>query len=327
MLPGSGGSAPRELTVAGGQLFFAADDGIHGREPWRLSGPGASPVLLGDIKEGASGSALSHFTAVGNTVFFSANDVAHGQELWKAVATDGGTGGGAVLVKNISPLDSIPDELITFGGRLYFNADEGLPSGRELWTSDGTAGGTLLVKDIWKGLADSAPSELGAAGNRLFFTADDGVRGRELWTSDGTAAGTRMVKELYAGANIPGPTGLVTSGTRVFFQRRQEDGGSDELWTSDGTDAGTLPLKRFRPMAVAEEGEELVSDRKGVGGTLYFAANDGVSGLELWKSDGTPEGTVQVMDIAPGAASSMPRGFTRVGLKLYFVAWDSGARR
>jgi ELWxxDGT repeat protein len=320
--PGSGGSTPRELTVAGGQLFFAANDGVRGLEPWRLSGPGASPVLLRDINDGPSGSAVSHLTALGNTVFFSANDAVHGQELWKAEATDGGPGGGAVLVKDLSPMDSTPEELISFGGRLYFNADEGLPSGRELWTSDGTAGGTQLVKDIWYKLADSSPSELGVAGSRLFFTADDGVRGRELWTSDGTAGGTRMVKELYAGANIEGPKGLVTSGSRVFFQRRQEDGGSDELWTSDGTDAGTLPLKRFRPMAAGQEGEELPSDRKGVGGTLYFAANDGASGIELWKSDGTPEGTVQVMDIAPGAAGSRPRGFTRVGLKLYFVAWD-----
>ena len=37
--------------------------------------------------------------------------------------------------------------------------------------------------------------------------------------------------------------------------------------------SGTLPLKRFRPMAAADEAEELPSDRKGVGGTLYFAAN------------------------------------------------------
>lgn len=316
--PGSSGSEPSQLTVAGGQLFFAANDGVHGQEPWRLSGLDAGPVLLRDINVGPNGSVLSNFKALGNTVFFSANDVVHGQELWKAEATDGGTDGGAVLVKDIGEFDAIPAEMVTLGGRLYFNADRGEPSGRELWTSDGTEGGTQLVKDIWDGLADSLPSEIQVAGNRLFFTADDGMRGREVWTSDGTSGGTKMVKELYPGPNIPGPVGLVTVGNRVFFQRGEADGGADELWMSDGTDAGTVMLKRIRP---APEGG-FVLDRKGVGDTLYFAGNDGVNGIELWKSDGTPEGTVQVMDIAPGAESSVPRGFTRVGLKLYFAARD-----
>lgn len=328
LLPGGGSSRPRELTVAGGQLFFTATDGVHGEEPWRLSGPGASPVLLKDINPGQNGSVPGHFKALGNTVFFSANDVVHGQELWKAEAVDGGADGGAVLVEDIGEFDSSPDELVTVGGRLFFNADEGFPSGRELWTSDGTAAGTYLVKDIWQGLADSVPSDLCVAGNRLFFMADDGVHDRRLWTSDGTAAGTRMVQKPPSGPSIPRPfvtirTGnLVPSGNRIFFMSRQEDGGADELWTTDGTDAGTAPLKRFGPMVFSDDDEERASNRKGVGGTLYFAANDGVSGVELWKSDGTPEGTVQVMDIAPGGASSLPRGFTRVGVKLYFVARD-----
>ena len=38
--------------------------------------------------------------------------------------------------------------------------------------------------------------------------------------------------------------------------------------------------------------------------TLYFSANDGASGLELWKTDGTMNGTMLVQDIAPGGDSS-----------------------
>ena len=36
-----------------------------------------------------------------------------------------------------------------------------------------------------------------------------------------------------------------------------------------------------------------------VNGTLFFAANDGLNGLELWKSDGTEVGTVMVKDVGP----------------------------
>ena len=45
-----------------------------------------------------------------------------------------------------------------------------------------------------------------------------------------------------------------------------------------------------------------------VGGTLFFTANDGVNGTELWKSDGTAAGTVMVKDINAGQrAVRIPR--------------------
>jgi uncharacterized repeat protein (TIGR01451 family) len=66
------------------------------------------------------------------------------------------------------------------------------------------------------------------------------------------------------------------------------------------------------------------------GGTLYFSCpgvttnSDGVSaeGYELWKSDGTPEGTTLVKDIRPGTSTSKPNNFTYVGGTLYFTAND-----
>jgi ELWxxDGT repeat protein len=59
-----------------------------------------------------------------------------------------------------------------------------------------------------------------------------------------------------------------------------------------------------------------------VGGTLFFAANDGTNGTELWRSDGTVAGTVRVKDILPGSGSSNPRSFVDAGGTLFFSAND-----
>jgi ELWxxDGT repeat protein len=56
--------------------------------------------------------------------------------------------------------------------------------------------------------------------------------------------------------------------------------------------------------------------------TLYFSANDGTNGTELWQSDGTASGTVLAKDINPGSASSSPQGLRASGSTLFFSADD-----
>jgi ELWxxDGT repeat protein len=59
-------------------------------------------------------------------------------------------------------------------------------------------------------------------------------------------------------------------------------------------------------------------------GTLYFTADDGVHGDELWRSDGTAAGTFMVKDINPGSAGSNggTLNLTVVGGTLYLTASD-----
>ena len=61
----------------------------------------------------------------------------------------------------------------------------------------------------------------------------------------------------------------------------------------DGTPEGTEQVKDIKA-----GGSWSPHFLKNVNGTLYFAADDGIHGEELWKSDGTGVGTALVEDIA-----------------------------
>ena len=108
---------------------------------------------------------------------------------------------GVKLVKDINPENrSSPTDLTNVNGTLYFRANDGTHGG-ELWKSDGTAAGTVLVKDINPGANDSLPIDLTNVNGTLYFKATyfqltDPINDFELWKSDGTAAGTVLLKDI-----------------------------------------------------------------------------------------------------------------------------------
>ncbi len=201
--------------------------------------------------------------------------------------------------------NSNPTDLTPVGNVLFFTANDS--KGRELWKSDGTAGGTVRVKDIRVGSKGSIPTLLTNVAGTLFFIADDGVHGRELWKSDGSAAGTKMVEEL-----ITVPDGDLTSLTNVngtlFFFRGTT---SLELWTSDGTAAGTSLVEVLDPTEpyYGNPLPLLVDD-----GLLYFQASG------VWKSDGTPEGT------APVDFTDNAQWMIKVNSTYYFSHYEANYR-
>src|ERR671920_191618 len=58
-------------------------------------------------------------------------------------------------------------------------------------------------------------------------------------------------------------------------------------------------------------------------GSVLFSASDGISGLELWQSNGTSIGTFPLQDIAHGAGSSSPTLMTIVDAQIFFLADDN----
>jgi ELWxxDGT repeat protein len=202
-------------------------------------------------------------------------------------------------------------------------ADEGV-NGEELWVSDGTGGGTVLLKDI-NTSGSSSPNNLTVVGERLYFLADDGTHGYELWKSDGTVDGTVMVKDLEEGAADSSIMSLTDFQDTLFFAKSTSADGA-ELWTSDGSADGTAMFKDIRPGSEdaltgwPDPPELVVADD-----LLYFPANDGVNGAELWVTDGTPGKTLMVDNTASFWSVEGPKGLTEAGNLLFFQTdSDSG---
>lgn len=220
-----------------------------------------------------------------------------------------------MLVKdiNLGSGYSFPSSLTTVNNTVLFQADDGL-RGFELWRSDGTEAGTVLVKDIDVRAGNNAgPLYTAVLNGWLLFEADNVVDGFELWRSDGTGVGTALVKNINPVPEGDSGASFLTSvnNTAVFFMAfdgpASAGGGGHgvELWKSDGTDAGTALVKDIWPGTTTSNAFGLTA----MNGLLFFSADDGTHGVELWKSDGTDAGatcdpgtgagTCLVLDIRP----------------------------
>ncbi|MDF9794768.1 ELWxxDGT repeat protein [Catalinimonas alkaloidigena] len=329
--PGEDDSSINFLEAIGNTVYFAATDGEHGYELWKSQGTAASTQMVVDLNEG-SGSGIS--TGNGRHVYF--NDILYfsgskdkGTELYR---TDG-TAQGTSLVKDINPnvtgsglpFSSLPSHMTAAQDFIYFVANDG-EHGNELWRTDGTAAGTVLVKDISEGISSTNFYQMKAFENTLIFTADDGVNGRELWISLGTAESTYMIADITGGEAGSDINLLEVVGNFMYFTVRESvfrrlwktnglQGNAEIVLDENGNDINTrafIPYQNqlflqgnFRLWKVdgTDEGTEQISDVPIAGefaimnDTLYFEGAETVGGRELWKTDGTTEGTSLVKKV------------------------------
>lgn len=324
--PGAEGWATMTPVGVAGTAFFVADDGDHGYELWKSDGSANGTVIVKDIHPGLEGSGPGYLVETGGSLLFVADDGTHGDELW----TSDGTAAGTMMVEDIwqgTNRGSRPERrrraflarplnLTDVAGRAFFSADDG-NHGRELWTSDGTAAGTVQVRDVRPGPLGSNPEALIDVVGTLFFTANDGIHGRELWTSDGTTGGTTLVRDADR-ESAEGPQMLVdVAGTAFFTLRRGVEG--DQLWRSDGTTSGTA-LVAVVNTGAADSSVRSLTD---VGGTLFFTAVGEDAHAQLWRSDGTAAGTLLVTDLPGGPQAGPPEWLTEAAGILYFVAREN----
>lgn len=233
-------------------------------------------------------------------------------------------------------------------------------NGRELWITDGTAAGTVLLRDINPGSAGSNPNAFQTVGNHTVFVATTAANGAELWVTDGTSAGTQLLADINPGSTGSNIGAFFQLGNQLLFSANNGTSGT-ELWVTDGTAAGTTMLRDL----VSGSGSSNPGGFVVVNGRVLFIASDGtgpqifqtdgtaagttqvtnianfqIGGLtstgtraifqgatgagstdyELWATDGTSAGTVRVRDINPGTGGSFPNAFAAIGTRVVFTA-------
>ncbi len=226
-----------------------------------------------------------------------------------------GTAAGSVTLKSFAAQEIyVPYNLTNFNGTLYFSAFTNT-LGWELWKSDGTTAGTVLVANLATGNESSFPSNYVGMDNRLYFMTYISRWG--LWSTDGTSAGTTFITDLDTSSDRDPaiPFEMVAIGSTLYFTRTTALG--RELW-SYSTATGVQLVRDI----LAGSGSGTPRNLTVVLDKLFFTANDGTTGDELWSSRGKFGNTVLVKDIAPGPASSNPNSFAAVGGLLMFAAND-----
>ena len=138
--------------------------------------------------------------------------------------------------------------------------------------------------------------------------------------TDGTVDGAERLTDLQELNETGGIIQLTTIDDVLFFAAKEEATGF-ELWRSEGTEDETM---RLTDLNVGEE--DSLSDTSDIpmmgalGTHVYFAADDGVHGTELWRvhKSGAPVELVQ--DLVPGPGASNPHNFTLINGRLWSAA-------
>jgi ELWxxDGT repeat protein len=213
-------------------------------------------------------------------------------------------------------------------------------AGSELWRTDGTIEGTIRTDDIYKGSSSSSPSYLTSFGPYLYFAATDDTvgQGRNLYRTLGGLDQAEVILKIsyniIPGTVIPlksrsrfDPEDLTVSGsTFLFFAATDKSLGRElcVLSTSSGIVDATSTIIQVVDI-VSGEGSSSPKGFTSSGGStpfVLFQAYTAASGTELWRSDGSAQGTSLVMDICPGGGSSNPGYITYFNSLFYFQAED-----
>jgi len=297
------------FTVIGNNVIFRANDGKNGFEIFKTDGTEANTGMIKDIAPGNASSIddYSLFMSCNNIGYFAANDQINGIELWRTDGTETGT----FLLKDINPglgngifqsniyYDSdfyLSEKCYAIlNNTLYFTAFDG--NEPSIWKTDGTTNGTTKAITLAiSGPNDYRPTLLNTANGKIFYKTNSNnssYGNNTLWSSDGTTAGSKLL--FTSIMEYPEPFHkTIVHNNKLYFSAFLEDRGQT-LMKSDGTVEGTKILTTANFLNY-----RAMNTLKSCGKYVYFAVGEnGVNyGKELWRTDGTAEGTILIEKIA-----------------------------
>jgi ELWxxDGT repeat protein len=316
MPPGLEGSEPADLVAAGEFLYFTADDGICGRELWRLDRDWKAS-LVADIMPGPESSDPFMLRAAGDVLYFfvrrygtfSASDQV---TLW---ATRGSTDSTRMLTGPIVQLNPLQAEGI--GEDLLFAA-AGAGVGRELWHASWAESRYSLFHEFLPGPADGfspvlvEPWVSSADAVALCAFADVPERPHYVWRCRVTP---KEVVPIQTPEGEPLQTGQFLRGaigdTQAFLITARD---GYHIWSASPA-FENLTLASGDPLFL--EVKQITT----VGDHLYFQPYERETGMQLWRSDG--KSVELVSEIGPAKEDGAPYFLTPLGQGLVFVAHHS----
>lgn len=214
-------------------------------------------------------------------------------------------------VEGVPTPPSFPTGFIPFGDQFVFSASTP-ETGTGVYISDGTPDGTRLLAASLSILqqGEAAARPFVRMGDRLYFIGFSSG-GSALWSTDGTPEGTWLVS---AAVSYNWVSDFVVFNGLIYFGIYDSIAQTTSLWRSDGTGSGTVPFFA---------GPFVDGPLAAFGDRLLFLAEGDASGAELWTTDGTIEGTSQLMDLYPGFGSGFLFGAGVMGGAYYFVGRDA----
>ena len=300
----------RGNTIVGGtKIYFFANDGVNGIEPYVFDIETTTSTLLKNIHPSTDPYNFDTFSveflsADANKAFFLANDGTTGKELW---VTDGTTSGTNLVMDifqgvNSSAIEIAPNHLGSNmkDGKMYFFANYGTGgftvNGKEPWVSDGTPAGTFMLKDInpgYNGSTDTAYNkQFIDYNNKMYFYAiGKTANSYGIYETDGTTAGTVLFKSIARVDEFSIKDNL------LYFTCIT----GPSIWSSNGTSDGTVQIASNSDLQLNNVNTCQIVN---VNNTLFFRGISETIGSELFKLDAANQ-IINSKDIWTGTSNGV----------------------
>ncbi len=217
-----------------------------------------------------------------------------------------GTIAGTRVIYNFGNAILQNPEFVEYNGQVFFRMNQS-----ELWKTNGTTTGTVMVKSIFN-FNSFSPNVLNGS---LLFKGSVIVDERIMKT-DGTSAGTVAVSTFNNYNGDVYSSNFLLNKNKLYFIATFEGTSKRQLYQTDGSSAGTVLVYDLLP------GNNNPSDEYNylnfVGNRLFFAGRSSTDLAELWAYNRLSGAAQKVIETIPGFASGLTDQFASVGPYLYY---------